>query len=146
MEGVSGGQLDGAIAALAALEGVRTVREGDVVVSSTDTTSPPTTAPAGTTPSTLATTTTTLPALQAASLTATLEPGSFRLSGVVLDQQIADRLLEAANIAYAPFVESDLVVSADVDAPPWLNAAPTGLSLLPMITDGTISVSGGQIR
>jgi len=149
IENASPAQQEQVVALLEDVEGVRNVTLGDgagvaagpgvtTTLVTTGTTTPPATSQPP--PST------TVPATPQASLVATLEAGKFHLSGVVPDQASAESLLTAANIAYAPFVESDLVVSPDVDSPAWLAAAPTGLSLLPMITDGTITVEGSQIH
>ncbi len=153
VSGVEAGQMAEVIATLEAIEGVREVRGAVEVLSATVTTSPSTTLPSATPTTTTSpasttttTTTTTVETPTQASLVATLGAGSFRLSGVVPDEETASQLLTAANIAYAPFVESDLVVSADVDSPAWLSRAGTGLSLLPMITDGTIMIEGDKIE
>jgi outer membrane protein OmpA-like peptidoglycan-associated protein len=150
----NGGRVDEIISTLEGIEGVRDVRADVEVLAAqvtTSTTAPPTTStttpPTSTTTTTSSTTTTTttIPRPQAR-LVATLGPGSFALSGVVPDEDTAAQLLAAAEIAYAPFVQSDLIVSPEVDTPDWLERAPTGLALLPMITEGTITVEGDRIE
>lgn len=146
IEKVDAAQEAQVIALLENVEGVRNVtKPDDSAAPGTTTSRPPSSTSTPPTPTT-STTSTTVPAAPQASLVATLEAGRFHLSGVVPDQATAESLLTAANIAYAPFVESDLEVSPAVDSPAWLAAAPAGLSLLPMITDGTIHVEGNQIR
>ena len=124
VSGVDADDLDRVIAALEEIDGVRQVRgDVEVLAATVTTATPSTTAP----PTTSTTTTTTTVATQPqASLVATLGPGSFRLSGVVPDEETATRIVTAANIAYAPFVESDLQVSGDVDSPDWLAASSDG--------------------
>ncbi len=111
----------------------------------TTTTAPPVTTTA---PVTTTTTTTEPPAgttLSAPVIEATLRDGRFRLSGIVPDEATAAALLTAANVAYAPFVETALEVVPGSPSAPWLAGAPTGISLLPMITEGTIRVEDGRI-
>ncbi len=73
-------------------------------------------------------------------------PGLFVLSGRVPDQETADAMLQAAEISYAPFVESDIEVDEDLDPAPWLAAGPNVIGLLPSITDGTIRLVDGQVE
>ncbi len=139
------------LAVVGSLEGVRRVDFESVQAGQASPDNPTATTVPGadqtTTTPPPSTTTTSLPqAAPQASLVATLDGPDFLLSGVVPSQEIADELLAAANIAYAPFVESDLIVSEDVSAPPWLAGARFGLSLLPMITDGTIRVEGDRVE
>lgn len=114
------------------------------------TTAPTTTVPEATTssaaPTTATTTTTVAEAPTEALVVATLDGGRFRLSGVVPDEETARALLAGANLAYAPFVESNLEVNPEVAPVPWLAGAPVGIGLLPMITEGTIRVEGDQVR
>ncbi len=150
----------------AVLEGVRGVRDvdfggaalaeeteptvlGTVLERDPTTTTAPvttTTVPVTTVPTT---TTTTAPPADDPPHTvveATLEGGQFRLSGVVPDEATAQALVTAANIAYAPFAQTDLVVDAAAPPEPWLAGAPGGIGLLPMITEGTIRVEGDRIQ
>lgn len=92
------------------------------------------------------TTTTTTAAPQVAFVEATLQDGQFTLSGVVPDEATATALLTAANIAYAPFVTNELVIDPTAAPNPLLAAAPTGIGLIPMITEGTITVEGDGIE
>ncbi len=113
----------------------------------TTTTTPPTTTT--TTPPT--TTTTTVPPapttlIPETMIEATLEGGQFRLSGVVPDEETAEALTRAANIAYFPFASTEIEVLPGAAPLPWLAGAPTGISLLPMISEGTIRVEGDRIE
>ncbi len=73
-------------------------------------------------------------------------PGLFVLNGRVPDQETADSVLAAAELSYAPFVESNLEVDDTLEPTPWLAAAPNVIGLLPTITDGTIRVVDGRIE
>ncbi len=107
----------------------------------TATTTTTTTTTAATTTTTA--TTTTIPA--AAALDATLAGGAFRLTGVVPDEATAAALIAAANVAYAPFVETDITVAPEAGSPPWLAGAPQAITLLPMISEGTIRVENDAV-
>ncbi len=155
---------------VAVVEGVRGVREvdfGDVALAGeteptvlgtvverepTTTTEPATTTttPVTTTTAPATTTTTTPPTMTTPDpprtvVEASLQGGRARLSGVVPDQATAEALIAAANVAYAPFLETDLDVDAAAAPEPWLAGAPVGIGLLPMITEGTIRVEGDGI-
>lgn len=71
--------------------------------------------------------------------------GLMVLSGRVPNQAIADAVLQAAEISYAPFVESQLEVDETLPEAPWLEVAPRVVGLLPSVTDGTIMVADGRI-
>jgi len=73
-------------------------------------------------------------------------PGLFVLNGRVPDQQTADAVLQAAELSYAPFVESNLEVDETLDPAEWLAAGPYVIGLLPTITDGTIRLVNGTIE
>ncbi len=79
-------------------------------------------------------------------LVAELADGQFHLSGVVPDQATADRLVAAAFVAYGPAVTTDLRVAANVAPAPWLASADQGLTLLPMITEGSIRAEGERVE
>jgi outer membrane protein OmpA-like peptidoglycan-associated protein len=81
-----------------------------------------------------------------ATLTATLDDGVFHLSGVVPDTETAEELVAAALVAYGPGATTDIDVAPEVDAPPWLVGASQGLTLLPMITEGTIRAEGVHVE
>ncbi len=110
---------------------------------------PATTAPATTTtlaPAETPTTATTEAPPAVASLTATLDGGDFTLNGIVPDEETATRLVEAASVAYGPDVATDLVVAPDVASPVWLAGAHQGITLIPMISEGTITAIGDEVE
>ena len=73
-------------------------------------------------------------------------PGLFVLNGRVPDQETADAVLQAAELSYAPFVESNLEVDESLEPAAWLAAGPSVIGLLPTITDGTIRLVDGKIE
>lgn len=73
-------------------------------------------------------------------------PGLFKLSGRVPDAETATALIEAAELSYAPFVESDLEVDETLDPAPWLATSPRLIGLLPSVTDGTIRVVDEKVE
>ena len=73
-------------------------------------------------------------------------PGLFVLNGRVPDQGTADAVLQAAELSYAPFVESNLEVDETLEPAEWLAAGPAVIGLLPTITDGTIRLVDGKIE
>ncbi|MFV0257416.1 MAG: OmpA family protein [Acidimicrobiales bacterium] len=73
-------------------------------------------------------------------------PGMFVLSGRVPDEQTAEALGAAAEIAYAPFVDNQLEVDPALESAPWMEAAPRVIGLLPSITDGTMQVDDAGIH
>lgn len=81
-----------------------------------------------------------------ATLVAELSGGTFNLSGVVPDADTAEALVTAAFVAYGPAVTTDVEVSPDVAPAPWLAGASRGLTLLPMITEGTIRAEGDEVE
>ncbi len=83
----------------------------------------------------------------AATLNLDKEPtnGLFILSGRVPDQATADALLEAAEVSYAPYVQSELVVDTTLEPAPWLANGANVIGLLPSVTDGTIMVAEEKI-
>ena len=86
-------------------------------------------------------------AFVAAVLNLDAQPGGglFVLDGRVPDQTTADAVLRAAEVSYAPFVESRLTVDESLPEAPWLAVAPNVIGLLPSVTDGTIMVADGEI-
>ncbi|MGF1600007.1 MAG: OmpA family protein [Acidimicrobiales bacterium] len=73
-------------------------------------------------------------------------PGMFKLSGRVPDQEMADALLASAELSYAPFVKSELMVDETLDPAPWLEAGPRLIGLLPMVTDGSMRLVDGRVE
>lgn len=73
-------------------------------------------------------------------------PGLFLLSGRVPDLETAAAVEQAAQRAYAPYVESSLAVDPSLQPAPWLGQGAQLMGLLPTITDGTIRVSGGGVQ
>ncbi len=84
----------------------------------------------------------------AATLNLDAAPGNglMTVSGRVPDQATADAVLQAAELSYAPFVESRLEVDESLDPAEWLAVAPQVIGLLPSVTDGTIMVADQQIQ
>ncbi len=72
--------------------------------------------------------------------------GLMVLSGRVPNEEIAAAVTQAAEISYAPFVESNLEIDESLDPAPWLAVAPQVIGLIPSVTDGTIMVADGQIH
>ncbi len=73
-------------------------------------------------------------------------PGLFRLSGRVPDPETAAAVEQAAQQAYAPYVESSLDIDPSLPPAPWLGPGAQLMGLLPTITDGTIRVSDGGVQ
>lgn len=76
---------------------------------------------------------------------ATLEDNNFVLKGVVPSPDLASDLLQAATVAYSPFVRSELMVDEQLDSADWLASSPQAIVLLPTITDGTILMADGEV-
>lgn len=76
---------------------------------------------------------------------ATLADNVFVLSGVVPTEAHREALEARAELAYAPFATSDLVIDESVEAAEWLDLAPEVVGLLPMITDGTIRIQDDEV-
>lgn len=72
---------------------------------------------------------------------AALEAEDFVLSGAVPNDEVAAQLLQAAEVAYAPRLRSELTVDEGLESSDWLVSSPQAIVLLPMITDGTILLS-----
>lgn len=72
--------------------------------------------------------------------------GLMVLTGRVPDQETAAAVVSAAELSYAPFVESNLEVDESLDPAPWLDVAPLVIGLIPSVTDGTIMVADQQIQ
>lgn len=73
-------------------------------------------------------------------------PGLFMLSGRVPDAETANALIAAAELSYAPYVESDLEVDETLEPAPWLATSPLLIGLLPSVTDGTIRVVDERVQ
>lgn len=73
-------------------------------------------------------------------------PGLFKLSGRVPDAETANALIAAAELSYAPYVESDLEVDETLEPAPWLATSPQLIGLLPSVTDGTIRVADEKVQ
>lgn len=77
---------------------------------------------------------------------ATLEGRDFMLDGVVPTPSLATELLQAAEVAYSPFVRSTLTVDEQLEEVEWLAAGSDAIVLLPLISDGTLLISEGRIQ
>lgn len=76
---------------------------------------------------------------------ATLTGRDLLISGIVPNAELADGLGQAAQLVYAPFIQSQVMIDEQLPAPEWLAAAPVAVGLLQTITDGTVTVSEGRI-
>lgn len=73
-------------------------------------------------------------------------PEMFHLTGRVPDAQTAQLLKKAAEISYAPYVQSDIAVDPSLAPAPWLATSAKLIGLLPSVTDGTIRVVDGKVQ
>jgi outer membrane protein OmpA-like peptidoglycan-associated protein len=73
-------------------------------------------------------------------------PGLFRLSGRVPDKATAAMLTQAAQVSYAPYVQSEITVDDSLPPAPWLADSAHLIGLLPSVTDGTIRVVDGKVE
>ncbi|MDH3680231.1 MAG: OmpA family protein [Acidimicrobiia bacterium] len=82
-----------------------------------------------------------------ATLDLDVEPGQglFRLSGRVPDSEVEAALLQAAEAAYAPYVQSEIEVDESLEPAPFLAPSPQLIGLLPSITDGTIRITEAEV-
>lgn len=76
---------------------------------------------------------------------ATLEDKDFVLAGVVPSADLAGELLKAAQVAYSPYVRSELMVDEQLERVDWLEASPQAIVLLPTITDGSMLIAESQV-
>lgn len=76
---------------------------------------------------------------------ATLTGKDLVLSGTVPSSELVEQVGQAAQLVYAPFIQSELIVDEQVPAADWLAAAPPAVMLLQTITEGTLTISDGQI-
>lgn len=77
---------------------------------------------------------------------ARLDENNFVSSGVVPTAELAASYLWAAEIAYSPNMQSELMVDEQLKPVDWLANGLEAIVLLPMITDGTIPISDGQVQ
>lgn len=75
------------------------------------------------------------------SVVATLDSGQFSLAGVVPDEGAIERMLSAATIVYGPNIGANVAVSETADSGTWLEGVEQTITLLPMIGQGSISVT-----
>ena len=78
-------------------------------------------------------------------LVADLELGMLTLRAVVPDEATATRIRAAADLTYAPFVDTDIEVVPDLDAAPWTERAHEVIALLPVVGTGTIDLVGDSL-
>ncbi len=83
--------------------------------------------------------------VEGAYVLATLDSPDFLLEGVVPSASLASSLLQSAEVAYSPFVRSELSVDEQLDETDWLSTSPTAIVFLPIITDGSMLISDGRI-
>jgi len=77
---------------------------------------------------------------------ATLDGKDFVLAGVVPSDELAASYLEAAEIAYAPYIRSELTVDDQLASPDWLSRGLQAIIMLPMITEGKILIAEDQVE
>ncbi|MEA2011313.1 MAG: OmpA family protein, partial [Actinomycetota bacterium] len=77
---------------------------------------------------------------------ATLDGKDFVLAGVVPSAALATSYMRAAEVAYAPYVRSELVVDEQLDTADWLARGPNAIILLPMIVDGKLLISNDHVQ
>ena len=77
---------------------------------------------------------------------ATLDGKDFVLAGVVPSAELAGSYLQAAEIAYSPYIRSELMVDEQLESPEWLTRGPSAIVLLPMITEGKILIADDQVQ
>lgn len=88
----------------------------------------------------------TAPVVAGPYIEATLDGKDFVLAGVVPSAALASTYLRAAEVAYSPYVRSELVVDEQLESVDWLATGPNAIVLLPMIIDGTILIADGQVQ
>lgn len=76
---------------------------------------------------------------------ATLTGKDLVLSGAVPNQELVDGLGQAAQVVYAPFIQSELVVDPQLPPEPWLAATAPAIMLLQTITEGTMTIADGRV-
>ena len=76
---------------------------------------------------------------------ATFDGRELILGGTVGDPQLVEQVDQAAQLIYAPFVQSEIQVDPALDSPPWLAGAAQAIGLLQTISSGTLTVSEGTI-
>ncbi len=77
---------------------------------------------------------------------ATLDGKDFVLAGVLPSAALASSYLRAAKTAYSPHLTSELVVDEQLEEVDWLTSGPDAIILLPMIVDGKLLISNGQVE
>lgn len=73
-----------------------------------------------------------------AHLTATLQQGNLSIRGLISSREVASSIEGVADLIYAPFVNSDLVVDENVAPAPWLEGAPGAIAVLPIVSSAMI--------
>lgn len=77
---------------------------------------------------------------------ASLDGKDFVLSGVVPSAELAGEMLAAVEVAYSPYLRSDLQVDESIGTASWLEAAPRAVVLIPSITEGSIVIHNDQVE
>lgn len=139
-----------AIAAVAAIDGVRVVNWSSATVDIDS--APATTAPATTTPAPPATspTSSTLPPItddepgRVAHLDARLQNGQLVLRGTLPDAEVAARLESVTELIYAPLLDNQVVVDPEIETASWVANAPSVVAVLPIVGTSGITVAGEE--
>lgn len=76
---------------------------------------------------------------------ATLVGKDMVLTGSLPNQELVDQTTQAATVAYAPFLQSELQVDPNLPQEPWLAAAPIAAILAQTMTEGTVTLSDGGL-
>lgn len=78
-------------------------------------------------------------------LQATLTGKDMVLTGTLPSQELVDQTIQAATVAYSPFLQSELQVDPSLPQEPWLAAAPVAAVLAQTMTDGTVTLADGRL-
>lgn len=76
---------------------------------------------------------------------ATLTGKDLVLSGNVPSAALVENIGQAAQLVYAPFIQSELAVDEQLPQAEWLAAAPPAIMLLQTITEGTLTLVDGRV-
>lgn len=76
---------------------------------------------------------------------ATLTGKDMVLTGTLPSQELVDQTTQAATVAYAPFLQSELQVDPSLPQEPWLAAAPVATVLAQTMTEGSVTLADGRV-
>ncbi len=140
---------DQAEAVVAGIDGVRVVAWADANAEAAATDDPATTAapPLTTAPPTTAGST--LPPIEdgdgdVARLDARLEGGQLTVRGTIPDAESAGRLAAVSDLIYAPLLDNQLQVDADVATASWVPGIANAIAVLPIIGTSGLTIVGEE--